>query len=37
MPENRVRSISEMIEDDDLMTEAINQGIRPFRQPRTHF
>jgi hypothetical protein len=28
MPEKPVRSISEMLEDDDLITEAINQGVR---------
>jgi len=28
MAEERARSIAEMIDDDDLMTEAIRQGIR---------
>ncbi len=28
MADERVRSISEMIDDDELMTEAIRQGIR---------
>jgi hypothetical protein len=28
MPEERVRSISELIDDDELMTEAIGQGVR---------
>lgn len=28
MAEERTRSISEMIDDDELMTEAIRQGVR---------
>jgi len=28
MPEERVQSIAEMIDDDELMTEAIRQGVR---------
>ncbi len=28
MAEERARSIAEMIDDDDLMTEAIRQGVR---------
>jgi hypothetical protein len=28
LAEERARSIAEMIDDDDLMTEAIRQGVR---------